>query len=163
MYARPMRAISVTVSATSRTAPERAFDVIAPIDLPRIFLRFGPIPAVVRTRDQTGPWSAVGESRVVELADGSSAPERLTAYERPAHFGYRVGPFDGALGRLVDHADGAWWFREAAGGTEIRWTYRFHPRRGIGLLVWAIVPFWRGYAGRALARGVRIAEAPDPA
>ncbi|HEY2160292.1 MAG TPA: hypothetical protein VGH24_03225 [Solirubrobacteraceae bacterium] len=92
-----------------------------PIDLAKIFRGFGPLPAVVGTRDQTGAWDHVGARRVVELADGSEVREELTAYEAPAHFAYRVSGFSGPLRRLVSHADGAWWFSEREGGvTHVR-------------------------------------------
>jgi len=101
----------------------------------------------------------VGAQREVVLSDGSSAPERLTAYEPPAHFGYRVGPFSGPLGTLVFHADGDWWFTPRDGATHISWTYAFAPRpwrRGLVSLL--VAPLWRLYARRVLARSVHAAE-----
>ena len=121
--------VAVTVQGQARAPVERTFATIAPIDLATIFRGFGPLPAVVATREQTGDWDHVGASRVVELADGSEAGERLTAYDAPGHFAYRLGPFTGPLRRLVDHADGAWWFTAAGDGTTgVRWTYVFRPR-----------------------------------
>jgi hypothetical protein len=152
-------AVSVTVTATTRADVERAFDAIAPIDLSRIFTGFGPLPAVRGVRDQTGDWDHVGATRVVELSDGSEARERITAYVRPHHFAYRVGPFTGSFGRVVRAADGTWWFSEAEGGTEIRWTYAFLPARFAAPAVrLAVAPLWRAYARRALALAVGVAE-----
>ena len=105
--------VPVTVRARAAVAPEVAFDVIAPIDLPRIFTGLGPLPAVTGTREQTGAWDHVDATRVVELADGTEARERLTLHERPHRFAYHVGPFTGPLRHLVDGADGAWWFAPA--------------------------------------------------
>jgi hypothetical protein len=151
----------VTVSAGASAPADRAFRVVAPIDLTRIFHRYGPLPAVAGTREQTGEWDQVGATRVVELSDGSEARERLTAYDAPRHFAYRVGEFTGPLRRLVDHADGAWWFTPAAGdATSIVWTYTFEPRTAAARpLVRAIVaPLWGAYARRALARAVEAIE-----
>jgi hypothetical protein len=151
--------VPVTVSARTRATVVQAFDAIAPIDLPRIFTGLGPLPAVVGIRDQTGDWDHVGAARIVELAGGSEAPERITAYDRPAHFAYRVGPFTGALGWLVREADGAWWFSSGVSGTEIRWNYTFRPRPHAAALVRIVIaPLWRRYARRALGLAVRIAE-----
>ena len=148
--------VSITVTGTTAASRERAFDVIAPIDLASIFRRVGPLPAVAGTRDQTGRWDHVGASRVVRLADGGELHEELTAFERPRHFAYRLHPLSGPMGRLVAGADGAWWFEE---GGEIRWTYTFHPRRLRALPVRLVLaPLWRVYASRALGRAVAAAE-----
>ena len=103
-------------------------------------------------------------TRVVELADGTEARERLTLHERPHRFAYHVGPFTGPLRHLVDGADGAWWFAPADGGdggpaTAVTWTYAFRPR-GLArpLVRVAVAPLWRAYARRALERAVAAAE-----
>jgi hypothetical protein len=154
-----MAGVPITVSARTRASVERAFDAIVPIDLPRIFTGFGPLPAVAGVRDQTGDWDHVGAGRIVELAGGREAPERITAYDRPAHFAYRVGPFTGTLGWFVREADGAWWFSPDVSGTEIRWNYTFRPRPHAAALVRIfIAPLWRRYARRALGLAVGIAE-----
>jgi Polyketide cyclase / dehydrase and lipid transport len=157
----PARGIPVTVETTVSVPPDAAFAVIAPIDLALIFHRFGPIPAVSGTRGQTGDWDHVGARRVVELSDGSEAQEELTAYDAPRHFGYRVGSLTGPLRRLVEHADGAWWFApDGSGGTHIRWTYTFRARGATApVLRLVVAPLWRAYAGRALTRGAAVAEA----
>ena len=150
--------------ARAAVAPEVAFDVIVPIDLPRLFTGLGPLPAVTGTREQTGAWDHAGATRVVELADGSEARERLTLHERPHRFAYRVGPFTGPLRHVVDGADGAWWFAPVAGvpggaSTAVTWTYAFRPRGPAWPLVRLVVaPLWRVYARRALARAVAAAE-----
>jgi hypothetical protein len=156
--------VPVTVRARAAVAPERAFDVIVPIDLPRIFTGLGPLPAVTGTREQTGAWDHADATRVVELADGTEARERLTLHERPDRFAYHVGPFTGPLRHLVDGADGAWWFAPTDGGdggpaTAVTWTYTFRPR-GLArpLVLAAVAPLWRAYARRALERAVAAAE-----
>jgi hypothetical protein len=152
--------VPVVVSAEAICAPEQAFGVIAPIDLSRIFTGYGPLPAVRGVRDPSGPWERIGSSRTVELSDGTTVAETLTSWAAPSHFGYRVGPFGGPLGRLVAHADGAWWFEPLeAGGTRIRWSYVFVPRTTIARpTVRGLAALWRRYSARALAAAVRIAE-----
>jgi Polyketide cyclase / dehydrase and lipid transport len=157
--------VAVTVRGRARAPLEQTFGAIAPIDLPVIFRGFGPLPAVLATREQTGDWDHVGATRVVELADGSEARERLTAYDRPDHFAYRVGPFTGPIRRVVGHADGAWWFTATYdGATDVRWTYVFRPRRRLAapLVRLAVAPLWRAYAMRALGLALRRAEAARP-
>lgn len=151
--------VTVTVEADVRLPLAEAFRRIVPIELAKIFPRYGPLPAVVGTRMEGG-WDHVGARRTVELSDGSSAQEELIAYLEPSHFAYRLSGITSPLGMLVTHADGAWWFSEpAAGTTHIRWTYTFQPRPGRALLLRAfLAPLWERYQARALALSVREAE-----
>jgi hypothetical protein len=145
------------VDGTARADVERVFDVIVPIELPRIFRGFGPLPSVVATRDQTGDWDHVGASRVVQLSDGSEANERITAYDRPRYFAYRVGPFESApLRHVVVEAHGEWWFTSRdPTHTAIRWSYTFRPRRYATPVVRLVIArLWRGYAKRTLALAI---------
>jgi hypothetical protein len=152
--------IAVTVEMDVRAPLEATFLTIVPIELARIFRGLGPLPAVLRTREQTGGWDHVGASRIVELSDGSQAREQLVAYQPPRHFAYRLEGFTGPLGRLVSHADGTWWFSDAGGGAaHVRWMYVFAPRAARALVVRAaIVPLWSVYQRRALSLAAREAE-----
>ena len=158
-----MRAVEIVVEGHAAAPRALSFATIVPIDLGRIFTGFGPLPAVVGRREQSEPWDRVGATRVVELSDGSAAREEITAYEPPAYFAYRVGPFAGALALAAAHADGAWWFTETADGrTHIRWSYTFAlagPAAPVARV--ALAPVWRGYAHRVLARAIAEVELVD--
>lgn len=152
--------VSVTVEADARAPRAAAFRRIVPVDLPKIFPRYGPLPAVVGTRDQTGGWDHVGATRTVELSDGGSAREELTAYIDGSRFQYRLTPVRGPLRFMVEYAAGAWEFTDAGDGlTHVRWTYTFHPRTGRGWLVRGLLgPLWERYQRRALLLAIREAE-----
>lgn len=153
--------IAVTVEGTARVDADVAFDAIVPVELPRIFRGHGPLPAVTATHEQTGAWDHVGASRVVELSDGSRVGERITDYQRPRYFAYRVGPFrSGPIRHVLEHANGEWWFTAGeAGGTAIRWTYTFRVRRlALPVVRLLLAPLWRSYARRVLALAVQEAE-----
>jgi hypothetical protein len=148
-------ALAVTVEGAADADAGTAFDVIVPIDLARIFKGYGPLPAVTGMRGQTGGWDRVGAARTIELSDGSEVLERITAYERPRCFAYRVGPFTGAPMRwLVKHADGEWRFED---GT-IRWTYTFATKPAGVLMRPVIARLWRAYANRVLTLAVDAVE-----
>jgi len=149
-----------TVSATTTAPPERAFDVIVPIDLSSIFQRWFFIPGVDGVRDQTGPWDAAGQTRTVLLSDGTSVQEQLTKVERPTGFSYRVGPFPRPLGLLARGATGSWSFApEPDGSTSINWTYSFDPAPGRAWLVRLLIaPAWRRYAQRGLRLSLNQVE-----
>jgi hypothetical protein len=155
------RRIPVAVHGTARADPQATFDAIVPIELPRIFRGFGPLPAVRSTRDQSGDWDHAGASRVVELSDATEVGEQITAYERPRYFAYRVGPFEaGPLRRLVVDATGEWRFSACGGGsaTAIEWTYTFRPRPFARPVVALIARLWHAYAERALALAIYDVE-----
>jgi len=73
---------AATVSTTIEASIEEAFGQIVPIDLTSIFTGYGPLPAVVQTRDQSGAWDAAGRTRTVAFADGSTAQPIGTASRR---------------------------------------------------------------------------------
>lgn len=155
------RPIEITVTGHSTAEPQDAFDVIVPLDLASIFEPWLFLPGVQGVRDQSGPWDEAGQSRIVQLSDGSEVPERLTAVDRPRGFAYRVGPFPRPLGVLASAADGAWKFSPGPnGGTDIAWSYRFDANPGRRTLMRLMLsPLWRRYAGRVLSRAIRAADA----
>jgi hypothetical protein len=150
----------VTVAGAASASVEATFEAIVPIQLSKMFTGYRVLPAVSATREQTGGWDHVGASRVVDLADGSSAREEITAYEPPSYFAYRVTGFTSPLRALVLGATGEWWF--SAGDREttaIRWRYTFEPRGVARPIVASVIArLWRGYARKALALAVREAE-----
>jgi hypothetical protein len=152
--------VSVTTEADARAPRAAAFACIAPIDLSKIFPRYGPLPAVVGTSDESGAWDHVGATRTVNLSDGSSVREELTAYVEGERFLYRLSPVKSPLRFVVRYAAGAWEFTDQPEGvTHVRWTYTFHPRQGRRWLVSAFLrPLWERYQRRALALAVREAE-----
>lgn len=154
----PSKGIAVTVARSVNASSAHAFDTIVPIDLPSVFKGFGPLPAVAGTQDQVGNWDTVGQSRRVNLSDGSHATEQIDEYARPDRFGYTVGPFSGIVGKLVDRAEGEWRFSEQADGAQIEWTYTWFARRGAKPLIWPLTLLWRRYADRVLADAAALVE-----
>lgn len=154
------RLLPVPVQRTARAEQQLCYDVAVGVDLTLIFKGLGPLPAVVRTVDQTGPWNVVGQSRRPQLSDGTAAYEQITAWHPPWYFEYEVSGFTNMLRLLVSGARGDWKFTPATtGGTVITWTYSFRPLRfrktAVRLL---IVPLWRVYMRQAVARTVAEVE-----
>jgi hypothetical protein len=155
--------VATTASVRVPAPREALFAWFIPIELPRILHRYGPIPAVVRTSGQSGPWDVVGSGRTVHLGDGSTARERVTGCERPQSFAYTVDGFSGPVRHLVREGRGRWRFEPAADdpdATEVRWTYAFEARsRAAALLLTPVVKLaWRGFMRRALGRLARLAR-----
>lgn len=142
-------AVATTVTMTVAAPRVLLFERFIPVELPKILLGYGPLPGVVRTEGQTGPWSQPGSWRKVYLADGSTAEEEVTACEAPRSFAYRVSGFTHPLFRtLVTHAEGQWQFQEASQQTtRIEWVYTFHGRSPLtAMLLRPVVRFlWHGY------------------
>jgi Polyketide cyclase / dehydrase and lipid transport len=144
--------VPVTVRGVCPAPVERTFATVVPIDLTLIFRGLGPLPGVVGTADQSGPWDRVGVSRKAQLSDGSAAFERITAYQPPGYFEYEISGFTNVIRLLVTGARGDWKFAATAdGGTAITWTYAFRPRNflHIGVRLF-IAPVWHLYMRRAL-------------
>ncbi|MFM9876745.1 MAG: SRPBCC family protein [Rhodoglobus sp.] len=142
---------SARADATAQTTPKRAWEVSGPLDPTLYYPKFGPLPAVVGVRDQTGPWDTVGQSRTLLLSDGSSVVETITDADSPTFFAYELSNFTKLFGGLVSGARAEWRFERNDGGTSIRWTYTFHAKAGRGLIVAAIVRlFWARYMTRVL-------------
>ena len=143
---------AASVGRQVRAHRQRCFLHIVPIDLASIFTGYGPLPAVTGTERQSGGWDAAGQTRTVLLSDGSSAQERLSAYEALRYFSYTVSGFSGVLRLLLRSADGEWWFESAGSVTDIRWHYAFNARSWWAApLVWFIgQALWRGYMRKAL-------------
>jgi Polyketide cyclase / dehydrase and lipid transport len=152
---------SHTVRRSAQVSIERLFDTVVAEDvLPKVLHRWGPVPAVVGTRDLSGPWDTPGSQRTVLLGDGSTASEQVLSWERPARFEYRADGFTSALGRLVDHALGQWRFTGGSSVSSFEWTYTFHPSgRAAGLALAVFVPTaWARYMAQCADLSVQLAE-----
>jgi hypothetical protein len=139
--------VSSTVSATVHAPGVAVFNWFIPVKLEDILLGYGPLPAVVGTTGQTGPWEQPGSRRTVHLADGNTAQEQVTACEYSRYFAYRVSGFTNVLRFFTDEARGQWWFEDAGDSTKIKWTYTFNAKSRLAKL--ALLPIvkllWNGY------------------
>jgi hypothetical protein len=124
------------------------FDFVAGEDvLPKILTGYGLVPAVAFTSGVSGPWHEVGSHRIVHLADGSTAEERVTQYDRASYFAYRVSNPSFALKYLMTEARGQFWFVQENGGTRIKWTYTFAPKNAFARipLMLFVKTQWKGF------------------
>jgi hypothetical protein len=152
--------VAITRKAVIPGTPEQVFRFIAAEDvLPKVLTGYGPLPAVVRTSENTGPWDRPGSARLIHLADGSTVREQVTDHAGPRFFAYRVWEFGNPiLRRLADEARGEWTFAPAPGGTQVTWTYTFTAKNGLaamplsGIAHW----LWRGYMDVCLDNAARI-------
>jgi hypothetical protein len=136
------------------------FDVVVAEDvLPKVLHRWGPVAAVVATREVTGPWDQPGSERTVVLDDGHTARERVLIWQRPRLYEYLVDELTGPFGRLVDHAVGTWRFASTASGSQFRWTYSFQPRGAVavGPLIVVVRTAWERYMEQCATLSVALA------
>ena len=151
----------VRVAATANAPVGKTFETIVPIDVPTIMPGYGPLPAVMGVENQTGKWDGVGQTRVVRLADETTAREEITLYQAPSRFGYSVSDWSGALKFLARAAKSEWRFDEISPiKTRISWNYAFAPRSM--WTAWLLLPIvqglWRGAMKQALRECVRQSE-----
>jgi hypothetical protein len=153
------KTVPVIVQTRAEIPPNRAFDIITPIDLSLVFRGWGPFPAVRGVKNQTGEWDHAGPSRNPDLSDGSTATERLTEYTGGDSFAYELTEFTNVLRWLVHGVRGEWTFTPDRDGTVIRWTYEFKPLIGRYLLVRRVLaPPWRRYMQAGVEAAARVAE-----
>lgn len=155
--------VAVTRQAVIPGKPEAVFRFIAAEDvLPKVLTGYGPLPAVVGTSQNTGPWDQPGSARLIHLADGSTLREQVTHHDGPRFFAYRVWEFGNPIvRRLAEEARGEWTFVAVPEGTQVTWTYTFSAKNG-----WAALPLsgiaqvlWRGYMDVCLDNAVRLMAA----
>lgn len=154
----PRLEVAVTRETFVSHAIQGVFDFVAAEDvLPKILTGYGLVPGVAFTSDVSGPWDQPGSHRIVHLADGSTASEGVTHYDRPSYFAYRVSNPSFALKHLMTEARGEFWFEAADRGTKVRWTYTFNARNR--LLKLPLTLFvksqWKGYMDVCLANVVK--------
>jgi hypothetical protein len=161
------REVSVTRTALIPGAPEAVFAFIAAEDvLPKVLTGYGPLPAVVRTSNHTGPWDQVGSARVVHLADGGTAREQVTLLEAPRRFAYRVWDVSNPIvSALATEARGDWTFAAVAQGTQVTWTYTFVAKNAVAAVPLSAIAqvLWRGYMDVCLENSVRLMTPKQPA
>src|SRR6266567_1561314 len=145
------KSLSVTVRQTINADQRVAFEVIAPIDLRKVFPGYAFFPAVVDVRNYPGHWDKAGLSRMPVFTDGSTAHETLIDYDSPRTFSYEVTGFTNIFGHIVSKARGEWLFSTIhTGVTHIDWTYEFYPRKAMRPFLKCITPFWRRYMQKSL-------------
>jgi Polyketide cyclase / dehydrase and lipid transport len=158
----PMRTheVSITRQAVIPGTPEAVFNFITAEDvLPKVLTGYGPLPAVVKTSENTGPWTLAGSARLIHLADGSTVREQLTHFEPSKRFAYRVWEFGNPLVRtLATGARGEWTFSPAPGGTLVTWTYTFTAKNAVTALPLSGITkiLWRGYMDICLKNSKRL-------
>ncbi|MBK4346110.1 SRPBCC family protein [Lacisediminihabitans changchengi] len=142
---------SASAEGTTIAPLDRAWQISTPLTPVGFYPKFGPLPAVIEVRDQTGAWDAPGQTRQLMLSDRGSVIEHLQLVDAPRRFEYRLSDFQKLFGKLVSGARAEWLYTEVAGGTSIRWTYTFEPYPRARLLVGLIVRlFWAPYMRRVL-------------
>lgn len=140
--------ISAGLEVHIAAAAGPVFDFVAAEDvLPKVLTGYGLLPRVVGTSGNTGPWDQPGSARIVHLADGNTAREQVTSYERPKYFAYRTSEYTFALRYVGNFADGQWWFGNDGRGTQVRWTYTFHAKNWLASIPLALFvrTQWVGY------------------
>ena len=152
--------VTITRQAVVPGTPDAVFNFIAAEDvLPKVLTGYGPLPAVVKTSENTGPWTVVGSARLIQLADNTTVREQLTHYEPSKRFAYRVWDFGNPIiDTLAKGARGEWVFSPAPGGTLVTWTYTFSAKNAAAALPLSGITqiLWRGYMDVCLENSKRI-------
>ena len=152
--------VSITRQAVIPGTPDAVFNFIAAEDvLPKVLTGYGPLPAVLKTSENTGPWTTAGSARKILLADNTTVREQLTHYEPSKRFAYKVWEFGNPLVRaLATGARGEWVFSAVPEGTLVIWTYTFTAKNAATALPMSAITqiLWRGYMDVCLENSKRL-------
>lgn len=152
--------VAITREAVIAGSVKDVFAFITAQDvLPKVLTGYGPLPAVVRTSEVSGPWDVPGSARIVHLADGTTVREQVTQFTSPTGFAYRIFEFGNPIvAALATSARGEWTFSEAPGGTKVIWTYTFSAKNGLTAIPLSGITqiLWRGYMDVCLDNSIRI-------
>jgi hypothetical protein len=156
----PATPVTISAQAHTRVSPQRAFDLVAPMDLPPILRRSGPLPGVAEIRNQSGPWDAAGRTRLIVLTDKSTMHETLIEYDSGHSFAYRLTELTGLLGAMASGVRGEWAFTPDGTGAIIRWTWELAPKAGRSPFVRLVLaPLMRRNMAAACSRAAAACEA----
>jgi len=160
-----MKTASTTVVTTIRAPRDWFFYWFVSVDLSKIMHPYAILPAVVATRDQTGPMHQAGSSRVIQFSDGSRAVEEIISCDPPSRVDYRVGQLTSMFRYLVKEGRAQIRFDPSpTGGTAVEWQYTFYGRNWVAALLLKplVSVFWKGFLRSALLRARQLAEAEAP-
>jgi hypothetical protein len=161
MLGDPALCVSATAVARINAPPHDVFDWFVDLDISRVLNGYGPLPSVIQTYDQTGPWNLPGQRRKLEMSGGIRATQEILACASPDFFAYRVTGFTHILDLLSHGAEARWWFFGLQdGSTELRWTYTFWPRSFVGKLgIYPVIKtIWARYMDATILEMKHLAE-----
>ena len=141
-------------SATLPVSPEVAFDTVLAAPLEDILgERVGLIPAITGCRGQDGAWGTVGQTRVIEMADGGRVLETLVSADRPSDYRYRISEVRGPMRPLVKGIDGRFAFEPVGAEARVTWSWDLHPTNAVARLALPLLGFfWHRAARRMFVR-----------
>ncbi len=152
--------VSITRQAVLPGTPDIVFKFIAAEDvLPKVLTGYGPLPAVIRTSENTGLWTVPGSARLIHLADNTTVREQVTHFEPSSFFAYRVWEFGNPIVRsLSSGARGEWTFTAVPDGTLVTWTYTFTAKNAVKSVPLSAITqiLWRGYMDVCLENSKRL-------
>ena len=141
-----MPQLPATETAEVAVPPDELFDWFVGSDLSELLEGYGPLDAVTKTTDQTGPWDEEGSQRTVHLSGGNTVRQTVIDCEPPEYFAYRVDGFAAPVGLLSPKAISQWRFEPSSEGTAITWTYTHYTDSWLAKLAfYPAALLWEGY------------------
>jgi len=141
--------ITCLANQTLRCTPDSIFELMVDAErFPATFTGYGLIPAI-RSITLEAPL-AIGATRRIDNADGSTLIEQITALKKPTLHAYTLRGFRAPFSWLVTQGDADWAISATTTGTQVRWRYRFTLAHGWAYPVAACL--LRFFMARAMQR-----------
>ena len=126
-----------------------------------MFGKYGIIPGIVESRNQTGPMHITGSSRQLIFSDGTSAFEEIVSSNPLDDLHYRVFNLTSMFRHLVREGNASFTFSDlSSGGTHLKWQYAFTGHNWLTeQIIKILMPtLWRGYLRSALERAKALSQ-----
>ncbi|HBB34944.1 MAG TPA: SRPBCC family protein [Cyanobacteria bacterium UBA8803] len=133
--------LKTQVQIIIKAAPEKVFDcAIDCQNLPKFFIGYKSIPAIVSARTTDGLTLRQGSTRIVKNSDGSEIEEAIVTLKRPHIQEYQlIKGFKPPFTWLVRSASGKWLYEAIDSGTRITWHFNFEMRNMLAFLIFRTV------------------------
>ena len=113
-----------------------------------LFAGCGPVPGITHIVADGPP--AIGSRRELQQRDGSRLQECITAFDPPHHHAYTLQRLRPPMRWLALDALADWTFLPEAGGTDLRWHYRWQLT---SVIAWPLAwPLLHGFMLTAMHR-----------
>ena len=117
--------------------------------------------AVTGTKLLSERWGEPGSRRQVLMKDGHQSVDEILAIEPGAFQRYIVWGWTNIAGKFADYAIGEFTYTRINSGTEVQWTYQWHPHSLMTRipLSWGLKDKWPVYMSKMLHHFAKSAEA----
>lgn len=152
--------ITITKKVIVSLSPEEFSQWMVETPLEQKMIGDENISPVVSTKLLTEKWGEPGSRRQVRSKDGHQSVDEILEIEPGVLQKYIVWGFTNVAGNFADYAIGEFNYSTVEKGTEVRWTYKWHPHSFLTIipLSMGLKDKWPQYMEKMLHHFVKSSE-----